>query len=121
MVGRKYPSIFLEHISNPRAGYVTPGPWGDVYSVNLTPDPSGIPYYTEDLFLKVIHTGNTGGRALNSIMPWGYFRNMSDGDLKAIYAFLKTLKPVCHRIDNASPRTPCKKCGGTHGLGELNR
>jgi hypothetical protein len=97
------------------------GPWGDVHSVNLTPDPSGIPYYNEAHFLKVIHTGNPGGRTLNPIMPWGYFRNMTDEDLQAIFAYLKTLNPVCHRIDNTSPRTPCKKCGGKHGLGVMNR
>jgi len=97
------------------------GPWGNVHSVNLTPDPSGIPYYTEELFLKVIHTGNPGGKPLNPVMPWGYFRKMSDADLKAIYAYLKSLPPVSHRIDNTSTKTHCKKCGGTHGLGEMNR
>ena len=97
------------------------GPWGNVHSVNLTPDPSGIPHYTEDLFLKVIHTGNPGGKPLNPIMPWGYFRKMTDKDLKAVYAYLKSLPPVRHRIDNTSPTTFCRKCGGTHGLGEMNR
>jgi mono/diheme cytochrome c family protein len=97
------------------------GPWGNVHSINLTPDPSGIPHYSEELFLKVIHTGNPGGRPLNPIMPWGYFRKMTDEDLKAIFAYLKSLSPVSHRIDNTSPRKFCKKCGGTHGLGELNR
>jgi mono/diheme cytochrome c family protein len=97
------------------------GPWGNVHSMNLTPDPSGIPHYTEDLFLKVIHTGNPGGRHLNPIMPWGYFKKMTDDDLKAIFAYLKTLKPVRHRIDNTSARAFCKVCGGTHGLGDMNR
>ena len=97
------------------------GPWGNVSSVNLTPDPSGIPHYTEDLFLKVIRHGNPGGRPLNPIMPWGYFRKMTDEDLKAIFAYLKTLEPVSHRIDNTSPKTFCKRCGGTHGLGDMNR
>jgi hypothetical protein len=97
------------------------GPWGNVHSVNLTPDPSGIPYYTEELFLKTIHSGNPGGKPLNPVMPWGYFRKMTDEDLKSIFAYLQSLKPVRHRIDNTSPKTPCSKCGGTHGLGEMNR
>jgi mono/diheme cytochrome c family protein len=97
------------------------GAWGDVHSVNLTPDPSGIPHYTEELFLKVLHTGNPGGRPLNPIMPWGYFKKMTDEDLRSIFAYLQSLKPVRHRIDNTSPRTLCVTCGGTHGLGEMNR
>jgi mono/diheme cytochrome c family protein len=96
------------------------GPWGDVHSANLTPDPSGIPYYTEELFLKVLHTGNPGGKPLNPVMPWGYFRKMTDADMKAIFAYLRSLKPVPHRIDNTSPKTSCPTCGGTHGLGEMN-
>ena len=96
------------------------GPFGDVHSLNLTPDPSGIPYYTEALFLQVLRTGHVGGRTLNAIMPWGYFGKMSDDDLRAIYAYLRTLPPVKHRIDNTSPRTECRVCGGRHGLGEFN-
>jgi mono/diheme cytochrome c family protein len=102
-------------------GLFLAGPWGSAHSVNLTPDPSGIPYYTEEHFLRVMRTGDVGGRKLNSIMPWGYFGKMTDEDLKAIYAYLKTLRPVSHRIDNTSPKKPCAKCGGVHGLGEFNR
>jgi hypothetical protein len=53
-------------------------------------------------------------------MPWGYFRNMTDGDLKAIFAYLRTLPSVKHRVDNTEAPTFCKLCGGRHGLGELN-
>src|SRR6185436_7143812 len=97
------------------------GPWGNVHSVNLTPDPSGIPYYTEELFLRAIRHGNPGGKPLNPVMPWSYFRNMTDEDLKSIFAYLQTLKPVRHRIDNTSPPRFCTLCGGTHGLGDMNR
>ena len=62
------------------------GPWGEVSSANITPDPSGISYYDEALFLKTMRTGHVGARPLKSIMPWGYFRNMTDDDLKAIFA-----------------------------------
>jgi hypothetical protein len=53
-------------------------------------------------------------------MPWGYFRNMTDNDLKAIFAYLRTLKPVPHRTDNTEKFSQCKKCGNRHGLGEMN-
>jgi mono/diheme cytochrome c family protein len=96
------------------------GPWGEVTSANITPDASGISYYDEALFLKTLRTGHVGARKLNSIMPWGYFRNMTDDDLKAIFAFLQTLPPVQHRIDNTEEATSCPVCGGRHGFGDKN-
>jgi mono/diheme cytochrome c family protein len=96
------------------------GPWGNVSSANLTPDASGISYYDEALFIKTLRTGEVGARQLASIMPWGYFRNMSDDDLKAIFAYLRTLPPVRHRIDNTETPTLCRICGRRHGHGELN-
>ena len=65
------------------------GPWGEVSSANITPDASGISYYDEAMFVKTLRTGQVGARKLNSIMPWGYFRNMTDDDLKAIFAYLR--------------------------------
>jgi mono/diheme cytochrome c family protein len=96
------------------------GPWGEVASANLTPDPSGIPYYTEAMFVEALRTGYQGARKLNSIMPWGYFRNMTDDDLKAVFAYLRTLKPVQHRTDNTEKFSQCKKCGNRHGLADMN-
>jgi mono/diheme cytochrome c family protein len=96
------------------------GPWGQVTSANITPDPSGISYYDEKRFIEMIRTGQVGARKLNSIMPWGYFRNMTDEDLKAIFAYLRTLPPVQHRVDNTEDATACPVCGGKHGYGEMN-
>jgi len=96
------------------------GPWGDVNSVNITPDPSGISYYDEALFIQTLRTGHVGARKLSSIMPWGYFRNLTDDDLKAIFAYLRTLPPVRHRVDNTEVPTACPVCGKRHGHGELN-
>jgi len=53
--------------------FITPSPFPQVTSANLTPDPSGISYYDENLFLKIMHTGMIGARKLNPIMPWWYF------------------------------------------------
>ena len=96
------------------------GPWGEVNSANITPDPSGISYYDEALFMQTMRTGQVGARELSSIMPWGYFRNMTDDDLKAIFAYLRTLPPVQHRVDNTEVPTLCPICGRRHGHGELN-
>jgi mono/diheme cytochrome c family protein len=92
-----------------------------VYSQNITPAVNGIPYYTEDLFVEVIRTGKVRSRALDDMMPTHSFRNMSDQDLKDIFAYLKTLTPVDHYVDNSLPPTKCAKCGLTHGGGERNK
>jgi mono/diheme cytochrome c family protein len=103
------------------------GPWGPdpkkiilVASLNLTPDPSGIGYFDEQMFIKVIRTGQVNARPLASIMPWSYFRNLNDDDLKAIFAYLRTLKPIQHRVDNTEEARYCKVCRGKHGFGERN-
>jgi mono/diheme cytochrome c family protein len=88
---------------------------------NLTPSPSGIPYYDEALFLEVIRTGRVRERELSDVMPWALYRNMTDGDLKSIFAYLKTLQPVDHYVDNALPPTKCAKCNLEHGGGERNK
>jgi predicted HAD superfamily phosphohydrolase len=91
-----------------------------IASVNITPDPSGISYYDEPLFLEAMRTGLVKTRKLDAIMPWAYYRGMNDDDLKAMWAYLKTLPQVKHRVDNAEPPTPCKLCGNTHGAGDKN-
>jgi mono/diheme cytochrome c family protein len=96
------------------------GPWGEVTSANITPDASGISYYDEAMFVNTLRTGQVGARKLNSIMPWGYFRNMTDEDLKSIYAYLRTVTPVQHRVDNTEAPTFCEVCRGRHGYGDKN-
>lgn len=87
---------------------------------NLTSDSSGIGGYTERQFLDVIRTGCSGGRSLNSAMPWYFYRNMTDSDLKAIFAYLKALPSIPHKIDNTQPASLCPKCRNQHGLGDQN-
>jgi cytochrome c553 len=96
-------------------------PWGTVASANLTPDPSGIPYYDEATFIRAMRTGTVGSRELNKVMPWTVLRNMTDQDLASIFAYLKTLKPVHHRVDNSLHPTLCPVDGVMHGAGDQNR
>jgi mono/diheme cytochrome c family protein len=71
-------------------------------SANITPDPSGISYYSEELFIRAMRTGNVGGRRLAPIMPWSEIAKLTDDDLKALWAFLQTVAPVAHEV----ARTP---------------
>lgn len=96
------------------------GPYGTVTSANITPGASGIGYYDEKVFFQALRTGKVGARALNPIMPWGMLSGMTDNDLHAVFAYLHTLKPVRHRVDNTLPPTFCKICQGNHGAGNEN-
>jgi hypothetical protein len=98
-----------------------PGEADLVASANITMDPSGIAFYTEDVFIKTIRTGRVAGiRALNAAMPWVFFKEMTDADLRAIFAYLNRVPLVRHRVSNFDPPTFCPLCGRRHGLGELN-
>jgi mono/diheme cytochrome c family protein len=90
------------------------------FSTNLTPDPSGISYYDDELFVQVLRTGHVKARKLSSLMPWTVFRNLGDEDLKFIFAYLRTRRPVRHTVDNAEPPTECPMCGQKHGFGNRN-
>ena len=101
-------------------GFHLKGPWGEVVGANITPDASGISYYDEALFIRTLRTGHVGARKLNYVMPTGYFKNMNDADLKAIFAFLRTVRPVQHRVDNTEEATLCPLDGQKHGFGDRN-
>ena len=101
-------------------GEALAGPWGSVVSANITPDASGISYYSEQTFITALRTGYVGARKLSSIMPFGTFKNLSDDDLKAMYAYLRTLTPMKHRVDNTLVATYCRLCKRKHGAGAEN-
>lgn len=77
------------------------GPWGTTYASNITSDSTGIGSWKEENFLRAIKEGVskgiTGNRPLLPPMPWANFRKLTDDDLKSIFAYLQTVKPV-HNI-----------------------
>lgn len=82
------------------------GPWGISYPVNLTPDENtGIGSWSEETFVNALRTGRHMGvaRPILPPMPWEAFRNLSDEDLKAIYAYLRTIPPVKNRVPEPVP------------------
>lgn len=74
------------------------GPWGVSYAANITPDDTGMGAWTEAQFIKAIREGKSKGmegtRPILPPMPWPLYRSMTDDDLKAVYAYLKTIKPI---------------------------
>jgi hypothetical protein len=99
-------------------GFILDGPWGRVSSANITPDATGI---DGDTFMQAVTTGHVSGRKLRQIMPWRNYRKMTGEDINAIYAYLKTLKPIKHFVDNTLPATYCKLCRQSHGGGNKNQ
>jgi len=91
-----------------------------VASANITPDDSGIKHYDEALFLQAMRTGYVRAREIKPPMPWSVYRHMNDDDLKGLFAYLRTVKPVHHSVDNNEPPTQCRLCGNKHGLGDKN-
>jgi mono/diheme cytochrome c family protein len=77
------------------------GPWGVSYSANLTPDKAtGLGEWTEQQFVDTIRTGRRQGRGREILppMPWPAFKNLNDADLKAIFAYLRTVKPMENKV-----------------------
>lgn len=83
-------------------------PFGTVYSANLTPDKeTGIGNWTEDMFVTALRKGlhmGTEGRPILPPMPWPEFRNMTDEDLRAVFAFLQTIPAIHNPVPD--PKVP---------------
>jgi len=76
-------------------------PFGVVYAANLTPDDAtGLGRWTEAEFVATMRTGHRkgNGRILLPPMPWENLASMSDGDLRAIFRYLRSLPPVKNAV-----------------------
>jgi mono/diheme cytochrome c family protein len=85
------------------------GPWGISYTAKLTPDQNtGLGIWEDAMFIKTIrdgrHMGN--GRPLLPPMPWPVYRNMTDEDLKSVFAYLRTIPPVVNHVPDAVIAAP---------------
>lgn len=72
------------------------GPFGTVYSTNITPDrQTGIGGWTDEQIITAIRLGRRpNGERLLPVHPFTVFNGMAAEDLKAIVAFLRTTSPV---------------------------
>lgn len=88
------------------------GPWGVSYTANLTPDPeTGLGKWTEQQFVETIRNGRHQGRGRQILppMPWQAFRNLSDDDLKAIFAYLRTIPAIANKVPAPVAPAPAGK------------
>lgn len=83
------------------------GPWGVSFAANLTPDPTGIGSWDETQFMYALREGKfkglPGSRSLLPPMPWEMYRFMTDNELKAIFSYLKSLKPINNLVPAPLP------------------
>jgi len=84
------------------------GPWGVSFTANLTPDPTGLRGWTAEQFIQTMRTGKHlgTGRAILPPMPWYDIGKLTDDDLRAVFAYLQSLKPVANRV--ALPVPPAR-------------
>jgi len=79
------------------------GPWGVSFAINLTPDKeTGIGEWTEEAFIQAMrtgkHQGQPNGRDILPPMPWFNLKEMTDDDLKAVWAYLQTIPPIKNQV-----------------------
>ena len=90
------------------------GPWGQTVASNLTPDAAtGLPGrgYNEKTFVQAMRTGKKpNGGGMQPPMPVEVYQNLSDDDLRSIWMYLQTLKPVRNAvlagIENPAAKKP---------------
>jgi mono/diheme cytochrome c family protein len=82
------------------------GPWGVSFAFNLTPDENtGLGIWTEEMFIAALRTGKHMGQArpIAPPMPWPAYGQLTDDDLKAVFAYLRTIPPVVNRVPEYQP------------------
>ena len=89
-------------------------PFGIVYTANLTPEPdTGLGNWTEEMFVRAVRTGRHmggNGRPILPPMPWPNVGVQSDADLKAIFAYLRSIPAI--RNDVPAPKVPDEVMNG---------
>jgi mono/diheme cytochrome c family protein len=61
-------------------------------AANITPE--GIGHYSEQSFMIALRTGKRpDGTAIDTLMPWRLTKQMTDVELRALYAYLRTVPP----------------------------
>ncbi len=84
------------------------GPWGISYAPNLTPDPSGLSAWDEALFIRTLRSGQHWGvsRPILPPMPWQSYRELTDEDLGAVFAYLQSVPPIRNHAPDSQPALP---------------
>ncbi|HSD51501.1 MAG TPA: c-type cytochrome [Candidatus Methylomirabilis sp.] len=79
------------------------GPWGVSFAANLTPNKeTGIAEWSEEAFIRAMRTGKHQGqpnsRDILPPMPWEAFKVATDEDVKAVWAYLRSLPAIKNQV-----------------------
>lgn len=99
-------------------GFHIVDPAFDVYAANITPDPeTGIGTWTDEQIITAIRQGKDDeGKVIFPPMPVPTYNNMSDDDVKAIVAYLHTLKPIHNEVPESTWNIPQQAMPPAKGL-----
>ena len=89
-------------------GHVINAPIFHSVSPNITPDKeTGIGNWTDDQIVDAIRNGKRpDGTIIGPPMPIAYYRNLSDSDVRAIVAYLRTVKPIKNKTEKSTYKIP---------------
>ena len=92
-------SPYVIHIN----GHLTAwsGDWGVSFAANLTPDMNtGLGIWTEDMFVQALKQGKHMGKSRPILppMPWNWYGQLPEDDLKAMFAYLRSIPAISNRV-----------------------
>jgi len=83
-----------------------PLPGGTLRTPNITPDATGLGYWSKEKFIHQFKQYKDSAYVspklamtdFNTLMPWMMYSNMTESDLSSIYQFLRTVKPIQNTV-----------------------
>src|SRR3972149_4222424 len=86
-------------------GFVIEEEFGKAITANITPDKeTGIGAWTDERLIRAINGVKADGKPILPPMPWPYFAGkIADTDMKAIVAYLRSLKPIKNKVPAPQP------------------
>ncbi|MDE3234930.1 MAG: c-type cytochrome [Bacteroidota bacterium] len=82
-------------------------PAGTLRSANITPHEDGLKSWTEEQFVRRFkqyqdssyQSPVIGKKDFNTLMPWMMYSTMKESDLRSIYQYLRTIKPLPNKVE----------------------
>ena len=89
-------------------GFVIEAPVFHAVAPNITPDKeTGIGGWTDEQVVDAIRNGKRpDGTIIGPPMPIAFYRGMSDGDVRAIVAYLRSVKPIRNQVEKSTYKMP---------------